>query len=122
MAEVNRPKLLITGGSGFPASRRGYRPIAQEYEVPRFNDLWAGSAENVRHLPALLDFTSLYHEIPGPLHLRELLAGPIHPAKAQYYQGTADPRLGAGCEPARKPEGGCPYSSGGGEEVLRRTG
>ena len=87
MFKENRPRSLVTGGSGFLGSHLCDRLISQGHEVLCVDNFFTGSRHNVAHLFGHPRFELIRHDITFPLYVEvDEIYNLACPASPVHYQ------------------------------------
>jgi UDP-glucuronate decarboxylase len=87
MREIDRKRILITGGAGFLGSHLCDRLIAEGHEVICADNFFTGNKRNVEHLLAHPRFELLRHDVTFPLYVEvDEIYNLACPASPVHYQ------------------------------------
>lgn len=87
MFEANRPRSLVTGGSGFLGSHLCDRLINQGHDVLCVDNFFTGSRQNVAHLLGHPRFELIRHDVTFPLYVEvDEIYNLACPASPIHYQ------------------------------------
>jgi UDP-glucuronate decarboxylase len=85
--EANRPRSLVTGGSGFLGSHLCDRLINQGHDVLCVDNFFTGSRQNVAHLLGHPRFELIRHDVTFPLYVEvDEIYNLACPASPIHYQ------------------------------------
>ena len=88
MKELDRKRILVTGGAGFLGSHLCERLVDAGHDVLCVDNFFTGTRENVAHLIARSNFELMRHDVTFPLYVEvdEIynLACPASPVHYQY--------------------------------------
>ena len=86
--DMDRKRILVTGGAGFLGSHLCDRLIEQGYDVICVDNLFTGRKENIRHLMGNHYFEFIRHDVTEPMYVEVdqiyNLACPASPIHYQY--------------------------------------
>jgi UDP-glucuronate decarboxylase len=86
--ELNRKRILVTGGAGFLGSHLCERLVEAGHDVLCVDNFFTGTRENVAHLISRSNFELMRHDVTFPLYVEvdEIynLACPASPVHYQY--------------------------------------
>lgn len=87
MKDLNRKRVLVTGGAGFLGSHLCERLLAEENDVLCVDNFFTGSKDNVRHLLANGKFELIRHDVTFPLYVEvDEIYNLACPASPIHYQ------------------------------------
>ncbi len=88
MKELNRKRILVTGGAGFLGSHLCERLVASGHDVLCVDNFYTGTKDNIAHLLDCANFELMRHDVTFPLYVEvdEIynLACPASPIHYQY--------------------------------------
>ena len=87
MREINKPRILITGGAGFIGSHLCDRLLKDGHDVLCVDNFYTGTKNNVLHLLGAPHFELLRHDITFPLYVEvDEIYNLACPASPIHYQ------------------------------------
>jgi UDP-glucuronate decarboxylase len=87
MREIDRKRILVTGGAGFLGSHLCDRLIGEGHEVICADNFFTGNKRNVEHLLAHPRFELLRHDVTFPLYVEvDEIYNLACPASPVHYQ------------------------------------
>jgi UDP-glucuronate decarboxylase len=87
MREIDRKRILVTGGAGFLGSHLCDRLIAQGHDVLCVDNFFTGNKRNVQHLIGNPRFELLRHDVTFPLYVEvDEIYNLACPASPVHYQ------------------------------------
>jgi UDP-glucuronate decarboxylase len=87
MKEIERRRILVTGGAGFLGSHLCDRLIAQGHDVICLDNFFTGSKRNVEHLLGHPRFELMRHDVTFPLYVEvDEIFNLACPASPVHYQ------------------------------------
>src|SRR6202048_2144783 len=88
MKELDRKRILVTGGAGFLGSHLCERLVEAGHDVLCVDNFFTGTRENIAHLISRSNFELMRHDVTFPLYVEvdEIynLACPASPVHYQY--------------------------------------
>ncbi|MEO0883494.1 MAG: GDP-mannose 4,6-dehydratase, partial [Pseudomonadota bacterium] len=82
-----RPRILVTGGSGFLGSHLCDRLIERDYDVLCVDNFFTGTRDNIAHLIGHPRFELLRHDVTFPLFVEvDQIYNLACPASPIHYQ------------------------------------
>lgn len=87
MANLNRKKVLVTGGAGFLGSHLCERLLADGHEVLCVDNFFTGTKDNIAHLLDYPHFELMRHDVTFPLYVEvDEIYNLACPASPIHYQ------------------------------------
>ena len=87
MANLNRKKVLVTGGAGFLGSHLCERLLADGHEVLCVDNFFTGTKDNIAHLLDYPHFELMRHDVTFPLYVEvDEIYSLACPASPIHYQ------------------------------------
>ncbi len=87
MREIDRKRILVTGGAGFLGSHLCERLLAQGHDVLCVDNFFTGSKTNVAHLIGNPHFELMRHDVTFPLYVEvDEIYNLACPASPIHYQ------------------------------------
>ena len=84
---INRMRILITGGAGFVGSHLSERLLGAGHEVIAVDNFYTGSKNNVAHLRENPRFEIIRHDVTWPLYVEvDAIYNLASPASPIHYQ------------------------------------
>jgi UDP-glucuronate decarboxylase len=87
MREIDRKRILVTGGAGFLGSHLCERLLAQGHDVLCVDNFFTGAKRNVEHLLGHARFELMRHDVTFPLYVEvDEIYNLACPASPVHYQ------------------------------------
>ena len=87
MKEIDRKRILVTGGAGFLGSHLCDRLVGAGHEVLCVDNFYTGSKDNIAHLLGQPNFELMRHDITFPLYVEvDEIYNLACPASPVHYQ------------------------------------